>query len=1358
MINKGYEDKLYEAISYIAENVVNKADFDKTVQGTIVECVDSALGKYTVRYQDATFYAYSNNTNILYSKGTSVYILIPGNDTSRDKTILGSVKKLGTDYIRAIDDQQKYEIIGENLIDNTYNYPYSFSSYKTETNYFPMESTLIYDNMVRYLYNADYMKISADFWSDIPLEQQKGGNFGVKINLQFKDKETNQITTKTYTLDANSIEGNPYKINSGIGGGEDGLTRLSVYYKIDGKNLESINGIRTFVESFPIQDEEKAKNKDIIIGNVRIEAARLTNENDLETYSLSLTTPKGTYLDNSHSSIDIEAKVKIKGKELSDTAQNIKYYWFIENTYINSKSLKYNDYGGSGWECLNSYTRTNNSSSKVEWTPAKSVLTLTSSDVVSKKTKYKCIAVYENNKISNEIYIYNENSSYLISLESDSGTDFFYNIGKPSLTAKINGVEETGDNYSYYWGVEDNVGNFSFLEEDTHYNTRYNQIVEELAQLKEDIANEIKMPNAEAQNLAYLEKQKEYYGNITRVEKNKLYNIEISSILDFANYKVSVYNSNNYIGSASILLTNNMTDAEECNLVIDNSSQIFKYDSRGTSPAIASTYEIKPLVFRIFNSLGQEIDKSYISKENISWKIPLINTMIRTKNNINPYAQDEKYAYYHEYDFSFEIAEEYNYNYKNNLVELEINYEGKILNTSAGLSFIKEGENATNGTDFLCKIVPNVNGDYNEDAVPGMINGKPNFAFKKVGEWFRVEIWKNGKKVFSSYENGFIEDTNIPVTLNWGMLRNKYNVGTRDRGTVFYNESTGFYSNKAEGESYNSEEIDIVECKIKIDDKTQYITLPLVQVFLPSNNTTGEIYLERNSGYQYVFYDSDGTNPHYDKTKPFRIIVKNLINGYKENISNTSINYNTTYFWEAIGRKYVVDKGFINDKNLFEDDINNVNVEKNEKFFYPSDKYMTETLCNKIYCRVFVNGEFFGNISIPVHFLLNREGLNELEGWNGNSIQVGEQGGSILVPQIGSGKIEKGPLGEDNSFTGIFVGKVKEAGQKEYYNGLHGFDKGQRTIFLNSDNGSAIFGKAGGGRIIIDPTTNQALLYTDSFWKGTKENGLPDTDYSFDDTTKKYNNQSNKGMLIDLSAPRIIFGSGNFRIDEDGKVVAEGGVIAGVKIEGDIETVDKKTTEGNPYFTLDSVNGAIYSNSKRGLTDTNKGFYLSHDGFGIGVYNTTKGHNPFEVSVDGVLYCKSGQIGPAIFTENIFKIGKMEMGGGYIANDDGKWGIGTTGMAFFAKVTADYGTLGNWSFDKATNMPGLYSGGNYIYTTGDFKIGDSDIWIKTDVASETVEVMSTNWEKIIFKNSTLGTQITLQDIIDATEIEPKEIE
>ena len=26
------------------------------------------------------------------------YILIPGNDTSRDKTILGTVKKLGADY------------------------------------------------------------------------------------------------------------------------------------------------------------------------------------------------------------------------------------------------------------------------------------------------------------------------------------------------------------------------------------------------------------------------------------------------------------------------------------------------------------------------------------------------------------------------------------------------------------------------------------------------------------------------------------------------------------------------------------------------------------------------------------------------------------------------------------------------------------------------------------------------------------------------------------------------------------------------------------------------------------------------------------------------------------------------------------------------------------------------------------------------------------------------------------------------------------------------------------------------------------------------------------------------------------
>ena len=93
-----YENNIIDAIEQIVNNAVSNADYDRTVKATIVECVDQTIGKFKVKYQDSTFFAYATSSEVTYSKGSEVYILIPGNDTSRDKTILGTVKKLGADY------------------------------------------------------------------------------------------------------------------------------------------------------------------------------------------------------------------------------------------------------------------------------------------------------------------------------------------------------------------------------------------------------------------------------------------------------------------------------------------------------------------------------------------------------------------------------------------------------------------------------------------------------------------------------------------------------------------------------------------------------------------------------------------------------------------------------------------------------------------------------------------------------------------------------------------------------------------------------------------------------------------------------------------------------------------------------------------------------------------------------------------------------------------------------------------------------------------------------------------------------------------------------------------------------------
>ena len=91
-------------------NSIKKAGYDKTIQAQIISCEDATIGKYKCRYQDAIFYAYTGNTDITLSKGANVYILVPENDMSKDKTIIGMVDKLGTNYISMAVGEQAYDI------------------------------------------------------------------------------------------------------------------------------------------------------------------------------------------------------------------------------------------------------------------------------------------------------------------------------------------------------------------------------------------------------------------------------------------------------------------------------------------------------------------------------------------------------------------------------------------------------------------------------------------------------------------------------------------------------------------------------------------------------------------------------------------------------------------------------------------------------------------------------------------------------------------------------------------------------------------------------------------------------------------------------------------------------------------------------------------------------------------------------------------------------------------------------------------------------------------------------------------------------------------------------------------------
>ena len=120
------ESNICQAIDIIVNRAISKINYDKTILAQVIECVDATIGKYKIRYQDGTWYAYSSIPGEVYPVFSNVYVLIPEGDFSKTKMIIGSTdsKNLSWENIEYITDvepilNENGEPIGLNLIKNS---------------------------------------------------------------------------------------------------------------------------------------------------------------------------------------------------------------------------------------------------------------------------------------------------------------------------------------------------------------------------------------------------------------------------------------------------------------------------------------------------------------------------------------------------------------------------------------------------------------------------------------------------------------------------------------------------------------------------------------------------------------------------------------------------------------------------------------------------------------------------------------------------------------------------------------------------------------------------------------------------------------------------------------------------------------------------------------------------------------------------------------------------------------------------------------------------------------------------------------------------------------------------------------
>lgn len=1395
-----YENNIIDAIEKIVNNAVANAGYDKTIKATIIECIDQTIGKFKVKYQDSTFYAYATSSEVTYTRGSEVYILIPGNDSGRDKTILGTVKKLGADYAVTPEGDEAYETVGNNILHSSSTF--ELCSYETiekilyqrggSNNQISLDETAA----TRYFTKSSALICGAIFKTTIPGQQQYRGNYGISFELMFTDNATGKNVLRNYVLDVNQMIGNPYAIKN--------ETRQYGVFDIDGANFQYVNKISLFCYDFPYQEDNQPN--DIFIKDIDFCGAIPMGSKALSGCALTFITPQGIYFDNTDldsATRDIQTQVRVKGKVIDKNSQMLEYYWFKENIGVTEKHIKFHKYAGAGWECLNEYSMVNLEKKMLNWNTSanhyvvnknlvgdnieyvdtinqltdtsKNYIVLTNGhwyknennqwidkgfyhpSATAKKTRYKCIVVYnENTVISKEIEITNYASNIDLTIESDAGTQFYYDIGRPTIAVKINGTER--NDFTYLWAEVDNNNNFTSLPETTDLNDGeegYNTIKRAHDTLVAQIQAEIAMTAANQSTLDNYNQKLKGYETIQRVEKNKIHKIDVSQITNFKTFKVSVYNNSGvYQGTASIVLTNSYEKENGYTLNIDGGVQVFNYNAVGISPTHESALNpltIVPLTISLYDNLGNKISDDVLRTCDIKWTIPKKNTMLSVNNSVYSgykVAETDDSITYGRVNgdvllgLSYDIVNKYNIRNSNNDIKLSVNYKGMVLETTTNFTFTKDGEPGTNGTEFVIKLVPNTRDNkLLENLI--VINSSPTFSRPEgqSNNWVRAQLWHNGEKIFDSTQSGVSEE-NKPVTLTWSILKNKYSNSISDNSSFNINKTTGEISGYAFSLDHPA---NIIQCELLYDKVKYYGTIPVITAVA---NNGYNVKLKDGSGFKFATYSADGRKASYDNTNPFELIVTEQINGYTEDISKLTGSHAVTYNWNVYGRYWGENSethqmDWIAANHLIA--TTRTGLARNQKDYKPSDAYDDESVNNAIGCIVKRGSTELAKIHIPIHLLLNRFGNSAINDWNGNSVQIDEEGGTILSPQVGAGTKD-----DNNRFTGIVMGAAKEANATKAAVGMFGYDRGQRTLFLNAENGAAIFGKLGSdkgsGQIIIDPTQDKALLYSYDFWKSNlyQENGLVNSSaYAYNSTNNKYAGQNDKGMLIDLTTPRIIFGSGHFRVDPDGHIHAKGGGdIAGwymddhnlwsgntnknnaatirfgnedftrtingdsrtnlrlalgqkfaVSSDGTMYAGDAKIGTGTNKITIgkssgDNAQSALYSGSKSSFVAAANGFYIGNDGIALGTYDSNKGTSPFQVNSSGQLFSRSGYIGGYAIADNTLIGGSGSNCVGMSSKSGVQWafwaGSETAGNAPFhvghnGALYSTSGQIGGWN-------------------------------------------------------------------------------
>ena len=1156
-------NQILQSVDILVNKRISQLNFDKTIQATVLECIDAGIGKYKLSYQNSIIYAYSDNILQIYPDNTEVYVSIPQNDLdSEHKLITGFVQKEGSIATGAIKEQDSYYPIGTDLIFDEGEF--GLCSYKSP------DSIILYSagaehNLINvddksaeiYFKDHNYMMFGAEFRTALDeVQGETTGNYGFKIVMQFcknsysrKDNEpipASEIVAREYDFSSLSIPGQSNKLVV--------PRKASLIREVDGNNFIRIREISIYCKGYQ-QDLVGEHPNDIFISNFQLFAMQPLTEAQKNANTLKIiideSQRKKGYFDLDNNNVFLKAILKSKTKTVKDT-EKVKFYWYLKNNKITSDSPQYNTWGGANWQCLNSFEEDENG--KRLWAPSGETFELINTfnnniyKFPSPINIIRCVALLgrEDNqeRLVDEIAVRNEYNNYRVEITSTNGQDFYFDKGETTLQAKLiyknpkGGEQDVTNSHKCRWGYKDSAGVYYSINQSPSnpspdpYNYRHQDV--------DDIPN----------------------------------------IVSYRIYSCAFYTNDSdftYLGQSTIKISNiYQNQQQDYNLVLKNGNKVYKYDADGISPAAAfipNPIAIDPITFSLFDKQGNEIsfEQMLAADGVIEWRYPINDTMIKvdySQADVKVDPNDNNYMILsNKRSFEYSIQDNYEYSKGNNDITLTVIYKDSFCPVYTTLAFIKDGAMGTNGTSYYCSIEPTKQGlkqvriikkgnsDPYLDEQVSVITGNnitiPNTALV-------AKLIKNGDAshpVKIAY-NGYSEEGVRWYRPEMNQGQCAFNLSENGAITIDTSKDLTACTNN------------IIRVEMEYENYKHFTEYSIPIVILPEDS--GSLILSLENGFSYVQYETDGTNPKYNHA-PFRAVLKD---------GNVEVS-NFTCHWEIPRQSQ---------------DILIAKSSGTEKTFscQPLDRYNDQHFNAAIKLTVEYNDKIFILIH-SIQYYLDRYGKGYINDWDGNSIKIDNDNNYILAPQIGAGE-----LGDDHSFTGITIGKSFDKGSSKEQIGLMGYKSGARSIFLDAKTGAASFGVSGQGQIILDPTNGQGVIRSgnyedkDSFFKYTYQlyldlilytdnEGNPILDsqgkpqyttyidsltgqnavrgykivnqvqcikrivHNPDGSTTEITIQQPEGvgMSINLTEPSIKAGAGQFQLTSKGKLITRAGEIAG---------------------------------------------------------------------------------------------------------------------------------------------------------------------------------------------------------------------